>query len=46
METLTATEIEVIKKRRGRPRKEKIETETTDPLKKEVDLKRKLIYRE
>ena len=44
MEILPEPEIEVIKKGRGRPRKEKIETETTEPLKKKVGLKRKSIY--
>ena len=34
MEILPEPEIEVIKKGRGRPRKEKIETETTNPPKK------------
>ena len=44
MEVLPETVTEVVKKGRGRPRKEKIETAPTEPPKKEEDLKRKSTY--
>ena len=46
MEILPEPEIEVIKKGRGRPRKEKIETETTEPPKKRGRPKMEIIISE